>query len=183
MSRRRSPLAPLLALIVCAGLVYAYFTPYLALRKMQAAAENGDTRALAEMVDFDALRGSMRGEVREAAAREVGGSKPGTLGKVGGAIASALVGAVADPVVNTVVTPQGVSLLLQGRRPGEKRKVEENARSWRQDVRISRGYEGPGRFLVRYHDRASGDERLALVLERAGLSEWRLVGVRLGGER
>lgn len=182
MSRRRSPFVPLFALALCAGVVYAYFTPYLALRKMQAAAESGDTRALAEMVDFDALRGSVRSEVRGAAAREVGGSDPRTLGKVGGAIAGAVAGALADPVVDAVVTPHGVSLLVQGRRPGEKRKADADARNWREDIRIGRGYEGPGRFLVRYHDRASGDERLALVLEREGLG-WRLSGVRLGGER
>lgn len=181
MSRRRSPFVPLLALSLCAALVYLYFTPYLALRKMQGAAESGDTRALAALVDFESLRASARDEVRAAASRGIGGENPGTIGRVGGFLAGALAGAVADPLVNGMMTPEGVTLLLKGRALGEERRDSEG-RDWREDVRISRVYEGAGRFLVRYHDRESGDERLALVMEREGLG-WRLVGVRLGGER
>ena len=181
MTRRRSPFVPLLALSLCAALVYLYFTPYLALRKMQAAAESGDTRALAALVDFESLRASAKSEVREAAARRVGGDGPGAIGRVGGFVAGALAGAVADPLVDATMTPQGVTLLLEGRAPGETRR-DDDGRDWREDVRISRGYDGANRFLVRYHDRESGDERLALVMEREALG-WRLVGVRLGGER
>lgn len=178
--KRRGPFLPLLALSLCAALVWAYFTPYLALGKLQAAAESGDQKVLAEMVDFDALRASLRDEVRTGAARSVTGERRGTAAAIGGLVAGALVGAVADPLVNTVVTPSGVSLLVKGRRPGEKK--HEEGRSWRDDVRIGRGYEGANQFLVRYHDRDSGDQRLALVLRREGL-DWRLSGVRLGAER
>jgi hypothetical protein len=182
MSRRRSPLVPLLALALCAAVVYLYFTPYLALRKMQAAAESGDTRALAALVDFEALRASAKDEVRDAAARSVSRGSERGLARVGGLVAGTLAGAVADPLVEAAVTPAGVSGLLQGRAPGAKPERETGRGRWRDDLRISRGYEGANRFLVRYHARESGDERLALVMEREGLG-WRLVGVRLGGER
>jgi hypothetical protein len=42
---------------------------------------------------------------------------------------------------------------------------------------MERGYEGMGRFEVRYVDRESGDERIALIMRRDGL-DWKLTGVR-----
>jgi hypothetical protein len=177
--RRRSPVLPLFALVLCAAVVYLYFTPYLAVRKMQAAAESGDSRTLERMVDFPALRTSLKDEVRTAAARQVTGERRSRAAAVGGAVVGMVAGAVTDPVVNAVVTPTGVGLLLQGRRPGES-PAEEGR--WRKEVRISRGYEGTNRFVVRYLDRQSGEERLTLVLRREGL-DWRLTGVRLGGGR
>lgn len=178
--RRRGPFLPLLALSLCAAVVWMYFTPYFAVRKLQAAAESGDRETLSAMVDFPAVRASLKEEVRTGASRGVVGERRGTAAAIGGLVAGALAGVVADPLVNTLVTPTGVSLLVQGQRPGEERK--EDGGSWREDVKIRRGYEGPSQFLVRYHDRASGDERMALVMRREGLG-WRLTGVRLGGER
>ena len=175
--RRRSPFLPLLALSLCAALVWAYFTPYFTLRKLQAAAEAGDVKTLNALVDFPAVRASVTDEVRTAATRGVAGERQSGAARVGALLAGAVAGAVAQPLVNTVVTPSGVSLLIQGRRPGEKRPAE--GRSWREDVKIERGYEGMNRFLVRYTDRESGDARVALVLEREGL-DWRLTGVRIG---
>lgn len=175
--RNRSPFLPLLALSLCAMVVWLYFTPYFTVRKLQAAAESGDQTALAELVDFPALRASLKDEVRTDAARALSGERRGALAQIGGLVAGTVAGAVADPLVNTVVTPTGVSLLVQGRRPGEKRR--EEARSWREDVAIERGYEGPNRFVVRYRDRATGEQRMALVLTRQGL-DWRLTGARLG---
>jgi hypothetical protein len=177
MSRRRGPFVPLFALSLCAALVWLYFTPYLALRKLQAAAESGDTGTLSAMVDFPALRASLRDEVRDAASRTVGGQRPGRAARIGGVVAGAVAGAVADPFVGTLVSPAGVALLLQGRGPGDPRV--EGGR-WREDVAIERRYEGVNRFAVRYVDREGGHTRVSLLLRREGIA-WRLVGVRLGG--
>jgi hypothetical protein len=177
---RRSPFLPLLALSVCALAVWLYFTPYFAVRKLQAAAESGDQKALAAMVDFPALRASLKDEVRADAAKAVSGERESAVARIGGLVAGTLAGAVAEPVVNSLVTPGGVSLLVQGRRPGEKRRTE--GRSWREEVEIDREYDGPNRFLVRYRDRESGAQRMALVLTRQGL-QWRLTGAELGAGR
>src|SRR5687768_5642828 len=48
--KKRSSLAPFLLLAVLFAGVWMYFTPWLALRKIQAAAERGDAQALNEMV-------------------------------------------------------------------------------------------------------------------------------------
>jgi hypothetical protein len=176
MSSRRGPLVPLFALALCAALVWLYFTPYLALRRMQDAAERGDTATLSAMVDFPALRASLKDGVRDETARRIGLDRGGRPTRLGGVLAGTVAGAITDPIVNTMVTPAGVSLLLQGRTPGDGARPEG---SWREGVRIDRGYEGINRFVVRYEDRETGASRAALVLRREGLG-WRLVGARLG---
>lgn len=164
---------PLFALLVFAGAGWLYFTPYRAVDKLQAAAEAGDTQALNEMVDFPELRTSLKSEVQGAVARGIQRD-----GGIFAALGSAVTGVVVDPVVNAAVTPEGISLLMKGRRPTDKDgESTGDDESWREDVKIARRYEAADKFVVQYRDRESGDERISLVMQREGL-RWRLAGVR-----
>jgi hypothetical protein len=164
---------PLFMLVVFAAAGWLYFTPYMALNKLQAAAEAGDTQALNEMVDFPALRTSLKSEVQGAVARGIQRD-----GGIFAAVGSAVSGIVVEPVVNAAVTPEGVSLLMKGRRPtDDEDESKDGDENWRDDVKIGRRYETADRFIVQYSDRQSGDERISLVMHREGL-RWRLAGVR-----
>jgi hypothetical protein len=163
---------PIFSLALCAGAAWLYFTPYMAVNKLQAAAEAGDTRALNERVDFPALRTSIRTEVQSATARGIQ-KDGGVFATIGAAAAGFVVG----PVVDAAVTSEGIGLLMRGRSPGDDDKKPGGDESWRDDVKITRRWEASDRFIVRYSDRASGDERIALVMRRDGL-DWRLSGVR-----
>lgn len=166
---------PLFALVVFAVAGWLYFTPYMALNKLQAAAEAGDTQALNEMVDFPALRTSIKGEVQSAVARGIQKD-----GGIFAALGSAVTGMMVDPVVNAAVTPEGIGLLMKGRSPTDDEDSKEDDENWREDVKIGRRYEAADRFIVQYSDRESGDERISLVMRRDGL-RWRLAGVRFPG--
>lgn len=163
---------PLFSLALCVAAAWLYFTPYMALNKLQAAAERGDAQAMNEMVDFPALRTSIRTEIQSATGRGI--QKDGGLAA---AIGAAAVGFVVGPMVDAAVTPEGISLLMKGQSPGDDEKDAENDESWRDDVKITRRWEAPDRFVVQYSDRESGDERIALVMRREGV-EWRLSGIR-----
>ena len=164
---------PLFALVVFAVAGWLYFTPYMALNKLQAAAEAGDTQALNEMVDFPALRTSLRTEIQSATARGIQKD-----GGVFAAIGAAAAGFVVGPVVDAAVTPEGIGMLMKGRSPGDDGDESgEDDGKWRDDVKISRRWEASDRFVVRYSDRESGDERISLVMRRDGL-DWRLSGIR-----
>jgi hypothetical protein len=164
---------PIFSLALCVAAAWLYFTPYMAVNKLQAAAERGDTQALNEMVDFPALRTSIRTEIQSATARGIQKD-----GGVFAAIGSAAAGFVVGPVVDAAVTPEGIGLLMKGQ--GPKRAGEEGSDdgdNWRDDVKISRRWEASDKFLIRYSDRASGDERITLVMRRDGL-RWKLTGIR-----
>jgi hypothetical protein len=163
---------PIFSLALCVAAAWLYFTPYMAVNKLQAAAERGDAEALNEMVDFPTLRTSIKSEIQGAASRGVQRD-----GGVFAAVAAAATGMVVDPVVNAAVTPQGISMLMKGQRPRRGNDDSADGDSWRDDVKISRRWESPDKFVIHYSDRASGDERIALVMRRDGL-DWRLSGVR-----
>lgn len=166
---------PLLALLLCAAAAWLYFTPYMAVNRLQAAAERGDRQALDEMVDFPALRNSVKSEIQGSVARGIqkGGGPFAALG-------SAMTGMIVSPVVDAAVTPEGIGLLMKGQRPtdDDRREDDEN---WRERTKISRRWEAADRFVIQYSDRQSGHEQIALIMRRDGL-RWRLSGVRFPTE-
>ena len=177
MAQKRSSFSTLLVLAVLFAGVWLYFTPYLALNKLQKAAKQGDEQAMAELVDFPALRESVKGNVRGAVAHSVGGRNP--IGVLGGILA----GAVAGPVVDAVVTPQGIAALTEGERPGQRRGVDAgpDSRVRVKNVKVKRGYESFDLFVVHFVDKGNGREKMALLLRREGIAHWRLSGIRLPG--
>src|SRR6185436_7220516 len=106
MAAKRSPFSTLLVLAVLFAGVWLYFTPYLALNRLQKAARNGDSEAMAEMVDFPSLRESVKTNVRTQVERAVG-RRSNPIGVLGGLLA----GAVTSPLVDAFVTPQGIAAL------------------------------------------------------------------------
>lgn len=164
---------PIFSLALCVAAAWLYFTPYMAVNKLQAAAERGDTQAMNEMVDFPALRTSIRTEIQSATARGIQKD-----GGVFAALGAAAAGFVVGPVVDAAVTPEGISMLMKGRSPGDDGDDSaEDGEKWRDDVKIQRRWEAADRFVVQYRDRQSGDERISLVMRRDGV-RWKLTGIR-----
>jgi hypothetical protein len=148
-----------------------------ALNQLQDAARKCDNQAMNELVDFPALRESVKQNVSGAVAG-VTGRRQNPLGVLGGILA----GAVAGPVVDAVVTPQGVSALVEGVRPGERHSSSGTRDGVRApNLKVKRGYEGMDLFVVHFVDKDNGRERMALLLRRQGLIHWRLSGVRVPG--
>lgn len=173
---RKSRLLPVVSLVLCvAAAAWLYATPYVSVRKLQSAVQDGDTDAMSALVDFPALRESVKDNLQGSVERRV--SSRG--GKALGALGAALTGAATNRVVDAAVTPYGLAALMEGRRPGRESHAqrEEKKSAWREKVKIDRGYEGANRFAVRYLDRESGEERMALLLHRDGLA-WKLAEIR-----
>jgi hypothetical protein len=175
MAQKRSSLSTLLVLAVLFAGVWLFFTPYLAMNKLQKAAREGDEQAMAELVDFPALRESVKGNVRSAVAGSVGRER-NPIGVLGGILA----GAVAGPVVDAVVTPQGIAALTEGERPGQRHR-DGASRVRVKNVKMKRGYEGFDLFVVHFVSKDDGRERMALLLRRQGITRWRLSGIRVPG--
>jgi hypothetical protein len=176
MAQKRSSFSTLLVLAVLFAGVWLYFTPYIALNKLQKAARQGDQQAMAELVDFPSLRESVKGNVRSAVENSVGRER-NPIGVLGGILA----GAVAGPVVDAVVTPQGIAALTEGERPGQRRRGGDDADSRLRvkDVKVKRGYEGFDLFVVHFVGKEDGKERMALLMRRDGIANWRLSGIRV----
>jgi len=174
MASKRSPFSTLIVLAVLFAGVWLYFTPYFALNRLQKAAQHGDTEAMTELVDFPSLRESVKTGVRSSVEHAVSRNH-NPIGVLGGLLA----GAVASPLVDAFVTPQGIAALTNGERPGDRHHADGDANVRVKNVKVKRGYEGVDLFVVHFVDKTSGNERMALLMRRDGIVHWRLSGIRL----
>lgn len=116
------PVAIGIALIVVAAVaLYAYASPYLALRQMKQAIDARDAQAISVHVDFPALRISLKQQLTDELMRRIDAQKrDNPLAILGAMIGSALVG----PLVDAYATPDGVAALMSGlpphARPGQR---------------------------------------------------------------
>jgi hypothetical protein len=159
--------------------------PVLTAKALVRAAKAGDERKVEAMVDFPALRESLKAELNaELAARM---SRDPRLADSGlGGLGMMLAPMILSGAVDAVVTPQVVTRMVttaeapdpnrrSGPEPmGEKAKGKDIHQSW--------GYRGFNQFAVTLTERSRPDEHLALILERRGLFDWKLAAVDLQTE-
>ena len=178
--------ALLLALLVLVG-AYVAAGPYLAIRAIRAAVQAQDASALAEQVDFPALRGSLKAQLVDAMVRKAGADAQSSLL---GAIALRIGTGVANTAVDAMVNPAGLAALMEGRRVWRDARdsfsrpatgtdgmpVAEAPPLQDADYR----YESPSRFTATIHD--DEGHPVVFVLQRKGL-RWRLADIRLPIDR
>ncbi|HEX8671889.1 MAG TPA: DUF2939 domain-containing protein [Longimicrobium sp.] len=174
--RKSSYFRPFALLALCAASVWLYFTPHLAVRRLQAAAEAGDREALAQLVDFPSVRASVKEEVRQAMAERIDKeADDNPFARFGAALAGMMV----DPLVDSFVTPGGIAAAVRGERPSVGKEGPDRAEKAARDVEVTRGYEGVDTFVLHFRGKDDGKERMALVMHREGLADWKLSAIRL----
>ena len=153
-----------------------YASPYITLHQMYQAVEHQDLQGIASHVDFPALRTSVKTNLQAVAQKEIAQQNPfmrliGTL----------LGGIVLDPVIDQVVSPAGISALLEGQRlelgeGGQSAQLTQKAAS----VDVQAQYESFNQFAVNVKPKGESTPPVTLLLSREGLG-WKLSGVRLPG--
>lgn len=176
-------------LAVAAAVVFvgAYaLSPVFAAKALIKAGQGGDEAALRRLVDFPAFRASLKDELNQALADEMrdrGGEAGDVLAGLGMLLAPALVSGAVD----TLVTPEAIGQMVRsGEAPDptdrtpEKAKVAEDDGA---DLHQAWGYRNLDTFAVTLTRKDRPDRRLALVMTRRGLFDWKLTGVDFQRER
>ncbi len=157
---------PLLLLSTLGLLGYAYYTPYLALKNIHAAAEAGNTAELDRYVDFPAVRASLKDQIKQRIDRKAEQSQNPLA-----ALGSALANAFTTPAVDALVTPDNVARMLRGeglsQAGGPQIRLDGSG--------VDMGYDDLHTFVVT----TAPSGGFELILERSGWFGWRLVDVRL----
>jgi hypothetical protein len=96
-------------LLIVLGYVYA--TPYLVLNKMKNAAQAGDSAKLSEYIDYSSVRQNLKDQINSHMLQELGIDEQSRLANLGQKLASTLL----DKMVDSMVTPEGMTMVLQGR--------------------------------------------------------------------
>jgi hypothetical protein len=158
------------ALIVAAGATWYLAAPAWTLHQMKAAADANDAQALDSYIDYPALREDLKTEIKGQMIAEAKKDKSG-FGGLGLAIGKAIIG----PVIEGLVTPDGIRAALMAKRGQELTGTASHASSALRvpnDPVIER--RGFSEFLVASKQRPKS----GLVFKRRGFS-WKLSGVQL----
>jgi hypothetical protein len=155
----------IIGFVIVALLAFIVAQPYITAYRMKLAADAQDSEKLAEFIDFEALRASVRPQVQGRVADETAGVADDA--RVQAAI-DILGGAVAGGAVDKYVTPEGIAELM---------RRSEGGAGGADSIEASAGYRSLNRFAVVLVDADSGRE-VELILTREGLG-WLLTEVML----
>jgi hypothetical protein len=199
-NRLKPTLIVAIAAAIIAIIVYAYASPYLALRHLKHAIDARDAQAISEYVDYPALRISLKQQITSELMRRIDArQRDNPLAILGALVGSALIG----PLVDAYATPDGVAALMSGvpprGQPGEQPprldsapaptptsspastpSPAQDSASGADDAspQTSAGYRNIDEFVVTYQ-RNTGDARYAAIFQRSGLFGWKLSSIDL----
>lgn len=163
----------LVSLLVIAVAAFWYWSPFLALRQLQAAAKAGDGPAFNERVDYPRLRESVKTSILGQQAAQP--ASDSTFGSVGRAFGEALVGRMIDALVQPDVV---MRMMEKGRLKVESSESDAAADEEKKDWFSER--DGANRLTAWVGKTGQAkEERLGLVMERYGFASWRLVGLNM----
>ncbi|MFN3930183.1 MAG: DUF2939 domain-containing protein [Brevundimonas sp.] len=153
--------------------------PVFAAQALIRAAKAGDAARIEQLVDFPALRQSLKDELTaELAAHmrrdpRLSDSRLGGLGMI---LAPMLLSGAVDAAVTPEVVAQMVTT-AEAPDPTVPDKPEPDDAADKDDIHQAWGYRDMNAFAVTLTDRDQPDQRLALILERRGLFTWKLAAV------
>lgn len=161
----------LLLLMLAGGAAIGWYTvsPRSTVEDLREAARAGDTAALDQLIAYDSVRANLKTDLRARLDRLADRDQPlATLGAVIG-------GAFVEGLIDTFVSPMGLSLILAGRSP-EQGTPARPAPDDEADYTIDR--QGLGRFAVRFESDGADGSVPVLEFRRHGL-DWRLVRIAI----
>ena len=176
-----------LILVLLLGACVAFVAaPWFAFRALKANARDGDVQGLAELVDYDAVRGTLKGQLGPTP-NATTAPAPTIWTDPFGAMKRALEPLTPPPpAVERYVSVQGLHDLTRGYEPGKgppeppaPQGLGDQALTLVQEPWPSLRYWGPNRsrFVVRGPDQPSRET--VFTFQRRGWFEWKLVQIRL----
>jgi hypothetical protein len=155
-------------IVIAAVVVFGFWAigmPYIAATQLQRAAKQGDAIGMNQVVDFPALRESVRNTFKAEMTKQAASSGDGME-----ALGTMLAGAFVDQMIDSMITPEGISALMEEGAGG----LTGNAGT---HVNITMGPQGFGRFDIKLRDPKT-DDVVSLVFLPKGFF-WKLSAITL----
>lgn len=157
---------------------YFFATPYITVHQMKSAAEDRDGEALAEYIDFPSVRQSLKDQMNAMVMGELSNDemKDNPMSALGAAFAGVMV----DKMVESFVTPAGITKLMAGEKPAgdEPAQTEETASTEAPASKpfsdVSMSYESFSKFVVKA--KGDADDSGKFVFRRDGLG-WKMTDI------
>ena len=165
----------LLSVLVAVGLLVAYVVagPYLVIHSIKSALINGDSEKLSSNIDFPVLRQNLKDQFNAEVMKKVTEDKDNPFGVLAIGLASKMV----DGIVDSMVTPTGLSKLIVGNKPEENSTGSENSAKKDEPFKDAHfSFSSTDTFVVAVPDEKTGEAKF--ILKRTGLT-WKLVNLTL----
>ena len=172
--------AVLVGLVIVALVGYAAVGPLITIYQIKSAVEQQDSEKLSEYVDFPTLRTNLKEQLNSELMKKAATDwKDKPFRALGLALSPKLV----ESIVDSFVTPSGISNLMAGKKPQQPVKEQQAQESsgrqrWEQFKNSRYTYDSSSKFSVWVKD--DKGEEIRFVLTRDGLS-WKLSNIIITG--
>jgi hypothetical protein len=165
---------------------YWYWSPFLAVRQLQTAAQNGDAAEFNRHVDYPRVRDSLKAQFSALVEHKLGA--PQDSGNPLAALGSLVGRGLVNPLVDALGRPETVMEALKhgrlaqpapgsGQAPASESARPDGKPHWIID---RQGVNRMAAFAIDPdHPDQPNAERLGLVFERSGFVDWKLTEIRL----
>ena len=161
-----------LLLILAVGYIAA--GPFLTVWAIKTAIVEQDAEKLSENIEFPALRQNLKDQLNPTMMKNVSAE---LKGNPYAALAAGLSTKMVDGIVDALVTPNGLAVFVEGKKPS-KNESQDNAAPIKKDSLFKNAryaYDSTSTFSIWIPD-GKGKKEARFVLQRNGLS-WKLVNI------
>lgn len=179
MQARNKIAAAVAAAAALAVGAYWYWSPYLTLHAMRSAAETRDADAFNRHVDYEGVRGSLKGQFSAMLAEQMAAPAGSELERAGAAFGAMLGTALADRMVEALVRPEVVMRAMQEAQLEPPR--EAGAAPVKKSPEWTFERKGADMLIARPAQESAGG--FGLVFRRHGFADWKLSEIRMPAAR
>jgi hypothetical protein len=178
----KSALLVILLALLSIG-AYWYWSPFIAIKSMQAAARASDADAFNTHVDYPRLRESLKSQFSAIMAEKMGQSSDSKnpFEAIGSMLGLAMVDKLVDAMVRPETVMRGMKSGQFGPKPSRPQTSESDSAGG--DVEKVRKwiYERKGTDLLIAYPEGPGpnQEKIGFVFERSGFAHWKVTELRL----
>lgn len=168
-------LLPWLAGLLIMFAIYLYASPYIVLNNIKKAAEQKDADKLSGYIDFPSVKQSMKDQVKAFMINEIASiEQEDGFEALGTMLATSMV----DPIIDGVITPEGVALMLQGQELdiGLNEKTESKAEPKEKEIDYKASYLSFNRFKVQINDEDDAEKSINVIMHRDWFS-WKVTSI------
>ncbi|WP_019672672.1 DUF2939 domain-containing protein [Psychrobacter lutiphocae] len=160
--------------------IYLYASPYLVLRNIKNAAVEGNADVLSDYIDFPSVKQSLKDQINAQIMEDVAKEDTDGFEALGAMMASAMI----DSIVDKIVTPDGLALMVQGKKPLFDESDAETSASDSPDTADNRPNIDYKTSYVNYKTfkvtllNENGSDPVDIIMRRDGLS-WKVTRIAL----
>lgn len=177
----------LLGIAIALGAVAFYCTPYLTLKQMREAAKNHDAATLNSYIDYPALRESLKTSLSGSMSHALLKNKTDNGMN---AFATMFAAAFVNPMVDTLITPESVSMMLRADLPNPSDSPQHHTETvsneaapdddqHHKDTVTSGHYQDFNHFVATVAKKEHPQALFSFTFERDGLVSWKLKGLTI----